>query len=998
MRAALRRQSLGIRGAAPAVRPGGFVQTGARVAGRGLGLLAGGLFGNALAILQMVYRRARANSRLLAATTFGLVITVTLVCAVPLYSDGVSEKLLHQRLLTQTDKAQPPASLLFHWVYNSGPPGTPGAAPADPTAVSPLLTPEQYNRVNGYLVNNTPGTLDLPLQQMVRYGATDKLPVYSLGDKTVAAANNQFKDYLSIGFLTDLQQHIVVTQGTFPNAVFDAQHNVQALATDAGAQKLLIKVGDVVTFANPNDYKAAPISVRIVGTWKPKDPNEGYWFYRPDTFDDYLLVPENSYFNGVLKVNPRAPYEYYWFFIFNQADIHSTNVDSVINGSSELTTTATSLLPGVTLDISPVKVLEQFVQDSYFLKVLLFALSAPTLAIVLYYILLASSMLIDKQRNEIAVLKSRGASTMQVLGVYVVEGGFISVVALVIGPALAALVAQFIGFTYTFLFFVNRGLLPVRISADTYRYAFAALALSLLAILLPAAGAARHTIISYKAEVARSTRKPFWQRYFLDFAVLAIAIYGYKLLKDTGSLLAIDQNGNALQNPLLLLVPAFFMFAIGLVALRVFPLVTELLAWAGNRVFPLSILLGLRHISRTPAQYTRLVLLLTLTMSLGVFSASMAQTLDQNISDHVMYQNGADLTFLERGDYDQDHQIWTMEPIQRYQGLKGVAGATRQLTMNKASVATSAGGNGGQVTLVGIDAYSYPNYAWYRPDLNAPVSEAALMAALKGEDDAVLASTSYLAHNRLNVGDTILLRTASDGGQAGQTIPLVLRGAIGALPTIYPSDGDFFVANLDYILGITGQQPWTVLMRLAPGASPSAVREELAKLPENPIYQTSDAVSDIYAERSLPESTGLFGSLTVGFLVATLLTVMGFLLYSFLSYQRRLQQLGIMRAIGLSVWGLVALLGFEQLFLIILGVLLGTAIGRYASSLFIPFMHIDLDNHANVPPFVVHTPWDQIFKLYLVLGIMLALAMPVMVAMLLRMKIHEATKLGEEQG
>ena len=988
---------MGIRDAAPALRPGGMVQTGARVAGRGVGLLLGGLGGNAFAILQMVYRRARSNARLLAATTLGLVITVTLVCAVPLYSDGVSEKLLHAQLLTQTEKAQPPASLLFHWTYDPGPAGKQAATTGtvDPTAVNPILSPTQYDRVNNYLVNNAASATSLPQQQMVRYGATDKLPVYSLGDKTVATGNT-FKDYLSIGFLTDLQQHIVITQGQYPNAVFDAQHNVEALATQAGAEKLLINVGDVVTFANQDAYNATPITVRIVGTWKPKDANEGYWFYRPDTFDDYLLLPQTSYFNGVLKVNPKAPYEYYWFFIFNQADIHSTNAQTVIDGSSQLTATASSLLPGVTLDISPVKVLQQFVQDSYFLKILLFSLSAPTLAIVLYYILLASSMLVDKQRNEIAVLKSRGASNAQILGIYVVEGGFISLIALVVGPLLAALVAQFIGFTYTFLFFVNRGLLPVRISSDTYRYAFAAIILSLLAILLPAAGAARHTIISYKAEVSRGTRKPFWQRYFLDLGILIIAIYGYKLLQGQGSLLAIDQNGNAVQNPLLLLVPAFFMFAIGLVAMRVFPWVTELMAMIGNRLFPLSILLGLRHISRTPSQYTRLVLLVTLTMSLGVFSASMAETLDQNITDHVMYSNGSDISFVERGDYDQDHQIWTMEPVQRYQGMKDVVGATRMLKDSKASVVTSAGRSGGQVTMVAIDANSYPNYGWYRPDLHTPATKNDIMSALRGEDDAVLASNSYLSKNRLHIGDTILLHTGDSSNV--QTVPLVLRGSVNAFPTVYPQDGDFFLVNLDYVLGITGQQPWTVLLRLTPNASPGAVRNELANLPENPIYQTSDAVSAIFSERSLPQSTGLFGSLTVGFLVATLLTVMGFLLYSFLSYQRRLQQLGIMRAIGLSVWGLVSMLGFEQLFLLVLGVALGTTIGRYASSLFIPFMHIDLDAHANVPPFLVHTPWDQIFKLYLVLGIMLAMALPVMVTMLLRMKIHEATKLGEESG
>ena len=151
-------------------------------------------------------------------------------------------------------------------------------------------------------------------------------------------------------------------------------------------------------------------------------------------------------------------------------------------------------------------------------------------------------------------------------------------------------------------------------------------------------------------------------------------------------------------------------------------------------------------------------------------------------------------------------------------------------------------------------------------------------------------------------------------------------------------------------------------------------------------------------ERSQPQATGLFGTLSVGFLVAALLTVMGFLFYSFLSYQRRLQQLGIMRAIGLSVGGLIALLAFEQLFLIVIGVIGGTVLGRWVGSLFIPFLHIDVDNHSNIPAFVVHTAWDQIFKLYLVLGVMLAFAMPVLIVSLLRMRIHEATKLGEEQG
>ena len=153
-------------------------------------------------------------------------------------------------------------------------------------------------------------------------------------------------------------------------------------------------------------------------------------------------------------------------------------------------------------------------------------LSAPIICIVLYYITISAGMIIDRQRNEIAILKSRGASVGQVVGVYLTEGGFLGALALVVGPILGMVVAQFIGKTYTFLVFSNRETLPVHITGQTMQFALMAVGLSIGAMVLPAVGAARHSIVTYKQEVARSTRVPFWQRWLVDFLILAVAGYG----------------------------------------------------------------------------------------------------------------------------------------------------------------------------------------------------------------------------------------------------------------------------------------------------------------------------------------------------------------------------------------------------------------------------------------------------------------------------------------
>ena len=140
-------------------------------------------------------------------------------------------------------------------------------------------------------------------------------------------------------------------------------------------------------------------------------------------------------------------------------------------------------------------------------------LSAPIIAIVLYYITISAGMIVDRQRNRVIPQVPRGQHGAGDGGLRH-RGLHLRALALVVGPILGIIVAQFIGRTYTFLVFSNRELLPVHITEQTLQFAALAVGLSMGAMMVPAWGAARHSIVTYKQEVARRTRGPFWQRWF----------------------------------------------------------------------------------------------------------------------------------------------------------------------------------------------------------------------------------------------------------------------------------------------------------------------------------------------------------------------------------------------------------------------------------------------------------------------------------------------------
>jgi putative ABC transport system permease protein len=615
-----------------------------------------------------------------------------------------------------------------------------------------------------------------------------------------------------------------------------------------------------------------------------------------------------------------------------------------------------------------------------------------------------------------AILRSRGASTAQVVGISMLQGVLLGVVSLAGGVFLGYWIAHAIGQARSFMDFTATGGLRVSLTLSTMVYGITGIAIILLAqVLIPTLAGAENTIVTYKQERARLLRAPWWQRYWFDILLLLPAGYGVWQLQ-TQSSLALAGKVNVpspLQNPLLLIAPALGIFAVALFTLRVVPRLMSLLSWSIRKTKSVGLLMAARYLARTPAFYSAPLVLLLLTLGLSSFTASLAKTLDGQLNKQTYYQVGADLNVSEEGttvNLDTQNPVYTFGPVEEHLNLKGVLAASRVGRYSATALTPAAAAISG--TFLGVDRATFQSVAYWQRDF-ASQSLGNLMNILGADPDGVLVPTSLMKKQDLKIGDKLILGVQTSVSGVSIPMELTIEGTFDLFPTWYPENGPMFVANLDSLYLQAGSEyPHEVWLQTSKNAEAEgivyAIRGYSITLDEqadqsrlvgnglNTLVQNWSSASDIIlAAQKRPERQGLFGLLSAGFVASALLTVLGFLLYALFSFRRRFIEMGMLRAIGLSVKQMTIFLAAELASLILLGIGAGTLVGVFASKLFVPFLQIGSTSQTNYPPFQIEIAWLSIFQIYGLFIILFVVALGVLSAILLRMKIFQAIKLGE---
>jgi putative ABC transport system permease protein len=390
-----------------------------------------------------------------------------------------------------------------------------------------------------------------------------------------------------------------------------------------------------------------------------------------------------------------------------------------------------------------------------------------------------------------------------------------------------------------------------------------------------------------------------------------------------------------------------------------------------------------------------------LTVSLSSYSASLAYTFDQHLSDQSYYQTGADIQFLDIGSSDSDpgfgngsddvENVWFFIPVDEYRNIEGVEGVARLGRFAASDIANADGISRG--FYYGIDRIDFPQVAFWRDDFSAQGLDV-MMNALALEQNGVLVDQRILARGNYKVGDTISPAVSVYG--VNFKIDLQIVGAFDLFPTWYPEQGALIVGNLDYLFQQMGSEfPYRVLIKVEEGVDPRDLYAgNSVSLPTSSLSWDSPT-ENIVDVQSQPGRQGLLGFLFIGFATAALLTVLAFLLHMVFSFQRRFIELGVLRAAGLSMGQMTGYLIWELAFLITIGGVVGTVLGYFASMTFIPFMQIGQEAADLIPPFKVLIAWDSIYQIYWMFAILFGLTLIVSILLLRRMRIFQAIKLGE---
>lgn len=243
---------------------------------------------------------------------------------------------------------------------------------------------------------------------------------------------------------------------------------------------------------------------------------------------------------------------------------------------------------------------------------------------------------------------------------------------------------------------------------------------------------------------------------------------------------------------------------------------------------------------------------------------------------------------------------------------------------------------------------------------------------------------------------------------AGANVIIKPEGSTEYFPTLYNEEHPFVVVDVYELMYWLNQRPWAqyypneAWLELADGYNSidevNAVLDDLVGGDESNVNRVQ-AIS--YAQQfddleTDPLALGLLGLMFLAFLIALVLSIVGLVTYSGLTAQARRGEFGVLRALGLSSMRVVWSLILEQLFVVLIGGILGSVLGFILSIFVVPTLALGTTGEGVVPPFITETEWAAIGNFWLIMLVVLLVVFTFSFGLVRQLSVSRSLRLGEE--
>lgn len=904
-------------------------------------------------MIYLTLLRMLKNKFLMCALFLGILISVTAAGIIPIYSSALSERMLITELNISAKQGIHPSAYTFSLPFST-------------------LARENYRESITQIESsvNTLFSQSLPMNEKVySKKSTSKQFLYNRDD-----INNSSSETIQAVSYNDTDGFNLL-YGTFPKTRNDGI--IEALITkNAEISKDLTLNKTYFLNEDGNDLGVYIIPVGVV-----EITDASTVFDQANLNSSFIILKEDmeAYFlpNGLIK-------DVSFNLIFDYTGLKIKDIEEASQANRQINKWLDYL--SATKNVPDQNLFDTFLNKKSTVETLIVLFEIPLIFLVILYSGFVSSSIIKTDKNEIALLLSRGATRKQIIKSYLFQSGSLTLLALIISIPLSLLAVKILGTVSSFLEFKSTLGLSVQFLPSSLIYMLIASIISIITMLLPCTKLFNTNTVKIKK---KNNLKPLWQRIYLDFILLGISLYGYISFTLTEKEIRSLNSINSLPvEPIVFITVFAFTLGCALLFARLFKLLVSALN-IFKKNFSAGVLCAIKNAIMQKNGYGMQIFTIV-AIVLCIFSANSARSLFSHSLDKFYYSTGADCvidldfntTAVE--DTSTENKAETPKPF-LFNNFLGVKEETRIITGCSPTISDS------DVTFMGIDTKEFSSVAYCRGDENESHLNSYLNL-LGSAPNACLISKTLADKLSLQKGDAIFIKPTISNNK---TIALIVYETVELFPSFNPyTDAPLVVANSEYIDYMLPNLDFDVWMSLEDNTTMQDISKQIDKsYSVNNITVRQELLDSVRYEATLQASGGI---LTFNFILIFIILFLGYIIFNILSLKNNTLQVATLRAMGMEEKELTFMLITEHILTGIIPIIFAIVLGYLASIMFIPILGTAFSLEAQIPTIKIAFNNNDYLKLYTLILLLYAIISIITIPFIKKLQPANAIKLSEE--